>query len=37
MAIEAAMLAGLTDEEQTELARLLKKLALTITGTGPLD
>jgi DNA-binding MarR family transcriptional regulator len=37
MAIEAAMLAGLTEEEQRDLARLLKKLALTITGTGPFD
>ncbi|KLK93316.1 MarR family transcriptional regulator [Microvirga vignae] len=37
MAIEAAMLAGLTEDEQRDLARLLKKLALTITGTRPLD
>ncbi|WP_445503700.1 MarR family winged helix-turn-helix transcriptional regulator [Microvirga sp. G4-2] len=37
MAIEAAMLAGLTDGEQRDLARLLKKLALTITGTRPFD
>ncbi|HZH11610.1 MAG TPA: MarR family transcriptional regulator [Microvirga sp.] len=35
MAIEAAMLAGLTEEEQRELARLLKKLVLTITSTRP--
>lgn len=37
MAIEAAMLAGLTEEEQRDLARLLKKLALTIAGTRPFD
>ncbi|WP_134496313.1 MarR family winged helix-turn-helix transcriptional regulator [Microvirga pakistanensis] len=37
MAIEAAMLSGLTDEEQNDLARLLRKLALTITGTPPFD
>ncbi|HEU6440891.1 MAG TPA: MarR family transcriptional regulator, partial [Microvirga sp.] len=37
MAIEAAMLSGLTPEEQSDLARLLRKLALTITDTPPFD
>ncbi|HZH52912.1 MAG TPA: MarR family transcriptional regulator [Microvirga sp.] len=37
MAIEAAMLEGLTDEEQSQLASLLRKLALTITDTRPFD
>jgi DNA-binding MarR family transcriptional regulator len=37
MAVEAAMLSGLTQEEQGDLARLLRKLALTITGTPPFD
>jgi DNA-binding MarR family transcriptional regulator len=35
MAVEAAMLEGLTEEEQTQLANLLRKLALTITATRP--
>jgi DNA-binding MarR family transcriptional regulator len=35
MAVEAAMLEGLTEEEQTQLADLLRKLALTITATRP--
>lgn len=35
MAIEATMLEGLTEEEQTQLAGLLRKLALTITATRP--
>lgn len=37
MAIEAAMLEGLTDEEQSQLANLLRKLALTIADTRPFD
>ncbi|MXQ10384.1 MarR family winged helix-turn-helix transcriptional regulator [Microvirga makkahensis] len=37
MAIEAAMLSGLSQDEQGDLARLLRKLALTITGTPPFD
>jgi len=37
MAVEAAMLSGLTEEEQSDLARLLRKLALTITETPPFD
>lgn len=37
MAIEAAMLSGLTEEEQSELARLLRKLALTMADTAPSD
>jgi len=35
MAVEAAMLEGLTEDEQTQLAGLLRKLALTITATKP--
>ena len=35
MAIEAAMLEGLTEEEQIQLANLLRKLALTITASRP--
>ncbi|MBB4039070.1 DNA-binding MarR family transcriptional regulator [Microvirga flocculans] len=35
MAIEAAMLAGLTEDEQSQLASLLRKLALTIGATQP--
>lgn len=37
MAVEAAMLAGLSQEEQDNLARLLRKLVLTITNARPLD
>jgi DNA-binding MarR family transcriptional regulator len=33
MAVEAAMLEGLTEDEQAQLADLLRKLALTITAT----
>jgi DNA-binding MarR family transcriptional regulator len=35
MAIEAAMLEGLTEDEQARLADLLRKLASTITSTRP--
>jgi len=37
MAVEAAMLEGLTEDEQAQLAALLRKLALTITATRPFD
>ncbi len=37
MAVEAAMLEGLTKEEQVQLANLLRKLTLTITTTLPFD
>jgi DNA-binding MarR family transcriptional regulator len=35
MAIEAAMLDGLTEDEQVRLADLLRKLASTVTATRP--
>jgi DNA-binding MarR family transcriptional regulator len=35
MAIEAAMLEGLTEDEQVRLADLLRKLASTVTATRP--
>jgi DNA-binding MarR family transcriptional regulator len=35
MAIEAAMLEGLTEDEQARLADLLRKLASTVTSTRP--
>jgi len=37
MTVEAAMLEGLTEDEQAQLADLLRKLALTITTTRPFD
>jgi len=37
MAIEAAMLEGLTEDEQVRLADLLRKLASTVTATRPFD
>lgn len=37
MAVEAAMLEGLTDAEQADLARLLRKLVMTITTTRPFE
>lgn len=35
MAVETAMLDGLTEDEQAQLADLLRKLARTITATRP--
>lgn len=37
MSIEATMLSGLSLEEQNDLARLLRKLVVTITSTPPFD